>query len=138
MRLTFREFQSLITIQWSEHVSETGRVYYSPIDDTANKLFNTDFLLKIFVYKFKNQNAITEIAHYDITYPVRLYPDLTIDLPPSLEAISYFADKTNNGFDTFTVKFNAYYVLFIILILYCVILGFYYYCRLKYDKRNIS
>lgn len=139
MKLARDEFKSLITIKWLERVSASGQIYYVPINETANRLFNLDLLIKIFLNKFKNQKAIMKILNYDIAYPITLYPDLTVVLPSSLEAIVCFADKQNEHkvTDTLTINFNGYYVLFLTIILYITVYIIYYFGK-KHDYSKLS
>lgn len=78
MKLSLIEFKPLVNIQWTERITDSGLLYYTPTDEVSTKLFKLDLLKKIISKKFKNQNAITEIPNFDSSQPVYLFPDLRL------------------------------------------------------------
>lgn len=102
MRLSEKEFKSLVRVQWIEKINKFGDLYYTPVDETSTRLFNMDLLKKIIAKRFQSQQAITSIPNYDISQPVILFPDLTLKLTPDIEIIN------NTALALTSIKINTF------------------------------
>ncbi|MGI4816552.1 MAG: hypothetical protein ACRYE7_01010 [Janthinobacterium lividum] len=119
MRLTIEEFKTLRAVQWISRTSCDDRVYYTPVNEVSTVLFNMDLLRKILVPKFSKQNTVVNIENFDVTVPMILRPDLTIELPTDFETAMFFAEQrlsdTNNSILSTRVSLNFTFVITIII-----------------------
>lgn len=92
MKLTQSEFQSIRPLVWTKQKFGT-ELYFTPTTIEDTKLFWHDFILNVFVKKFKSQNTITTMYNFDQTFPVRISENYDLVLPAIMEKIIYYADN---------------------------------------------
>jgi len=125
MRLTIEEFKTLRTVQWVSRTSTDDRVYYTPVNEVSAILFNLDLLRKILVPKFSKQNMVVNIEHFDVTVPMILRPDLTVELPTAFETAIFFAEQSKSDTNSIlSTKKSLNFTLAITIIVYSVIILF--------------
>lgn len=131
MRLTIEEFKTLRTVQWVSRTStDDDRVYYTPVNELSTVLFNLDLLRKILAPKFSKQNTVVNIEHFDVTVPMVLRPDLTVELPTAFETAIFFAEQIKSDTNSIlSTKKSLNFTLATTIIIYSVITLFMFLMR---------